>query len=98
MVQNGHRSNTSFGAIFLLCDDGERSAPSALRPFSVGDGVSSYCSIVKADGTSVTVKVETRARGRRHGKDRQKVTEGVVTLVALDETGQSRTLTIGEPG
>ncbi|WP_408735126.1 hotdog domain-containing protein [Belnapia moabensis] len=78
MLQNGYRSNTRFGAIFLRCDDGERSTPSALRPVSVGDGVSSYCSVVKAGDTSVTVKIETWARGRRHGKDRQKVTEGVL--------------------
>ena len=68
-----------------------------LRPVSVGDEVSCYCSIVKTGDTSVAVKVETWARGRGHGKDPQKVTEGVFTFVALDEAGQPRTLTEGEP-
>ncbi|MBL6081589.1 acyl-CoA thioesterase [Belnapia sp. T18] len=69
-----------------------------LRPVSVGDEVSCYCSVVKAGDTSVAVKVETWARGRGHGKDPQKVTEGVFTFVALDEGGQPRTLTVGDPG
>jgi acyl-CoA thioesterase YciA len=69
-----------------------------LRPVSVGDEVSCYCSVVKTGDTSVAVKVETWARGRGHGKDPQKVTEGVFTFVALDEGGQPRTLAAGEPG
>jgi acyl-CoA thioesterase YciA len=69
-----------------------------LRPVSVGDEVSCYCSVVKTGDTSVAVKVETWARGRGHGKDPQKVTEGVFTFVALDEGGEPRTLAAGEPG
>jgi acyl-CoA thioesterase YciA len=40
----------------------------------------------------VVVKVETWARGRGHGKEPQKVTEGVFTFVALDEGGHPRTV------
>jgi acyl-CoA hydrolase len=73
----------------------------ALRPISVGDEVSCYCSlvkigdtsvVVKIGDTSVVVKVETWARGRGHGKEPQKVTEGVFTFVALDEGGHPRTV------
>ncbi|MDB5412019.1 MAG: acyl-CoA thioesterase, partial [Rubritepida sp.] len=42
---------------------------------------------------SVVVKVETWARGRGHGKEPQKVTEGVFTFVALDDNGESRSVT-----
>jgi acyl-CoA thioesterase YciA len=44
------------------------------------------------------VKVETWARGRGHGKDPQKVTEGVFTFVALDEAGHPKTLAVGKQG
>jgi acyl-CoA thioesterase YciA len=69
-----------------------------LRPISVGDEVSCYCSVVHTGDTSVAVKVETWARGRGHGKHPQKVTEGVFTFVALDEAAQPRTLAAGEAG
>ena len=58
-----------------------------LRPVSVGDEVSCYCTLEASGGTSVTVKVETWARGRGHGRTPEKVTEGVFTFVALDEQG-----------
>ena len=63
-----------------------------LRPISVGDEVSCYCSLVKTGDTSVMVKVETWARGRGHGKEPQKVTEGVFTFVALDDGGHPRSV------
>ena len=59
-----------------------------LRPVSVGDEVSCYCSLVKTGGTSVAVKVETWARGRGGGREPEKVTEGVFTFVAIDEHGR----------
>ena len=46
----------------------------------------------KTGDTSVVVKVETWARGRGHGKEPQKVTEGVFTFVALDEGGHPRSV------
>ena len=62
-----------------------------LRPVSVGDEVSCYCSLAQAGDTSVTVRVETWARDRT-GSDPEKVTEGVFTYVALDEGGKPRRL------
>ena len=63
-----------------------------LRPVSVGDEVSCFCSLVKAGGTSVAVKVETWARGRGRGREPEKVTEGVFTFVAIDGHGRPREL------
>ena len=63
-----------------------------LRPVSVGDEVSCYCSLVKAGDTSVAVKVETWARGRGRGREPEKVTEGVFTFVAIDGQGRPREL------
>ena len=62
-----------------------------LRPVSVGDEVSCYCSLAQAGDTSVTVRIETWARDRT-GSDPEKVTEGVFTYVALDEGGKPRRL------
>lgn len=62
-----------------------------LRPVAVGDEVSCYCRTVKTGDTSVTVGIETWARGR--GADEgEKVTEGTFTFVAIDEHGKPRTL------
>ena len=61
-----------------------------LRPVSVGDEVSCYCSLVRTGGTSVAVKGETLARGR--GREPEKVTEGVFTFVAIDGHGRPREL------
>ena len=63
-----------------------------LRPVSVGDEVSCYCSLAKTGDTSVAVKVETWARGRGRGREPEKVTEGVFTFVAIDEHGRPREL------
>ena len=61
-----------------------------LQPVSVGDEVSCYCSLVKTGDTSVTVKVETWARGRGHGRQPEKGTEGVFTFVAIEGAGHPR--------
>jgi acyl-CoA thioesterase YciA len=61
-----------------------------LRPVSVGDEVSCYCSLKDTGETSLAVKVETWARGRERGKAPEKVTEGVFTFVALGEDGRPR--------
>jgi acyl-CoA thioesterase YciA len=60
--------------------------------------LSYYCLVAHTGETSVAVKVETWARGRGHGKRPQKVTEGALTFVALDEAAQPRTLAAGEAG
>ena|SRR3712207_6281921 len=61
-----------------------------LRPVSVGDEVSCYCSLQEAGETSLKVKIETWARGRGRDKAPEKVTEGVFTFVALGEDGRPR--------
>ena len=60
-----------------------------LRPISVGDEVSCYCSVERDGETSVSVKIETWARDRSSSGP-EKVTEGVFTYVALDEDGKPR--------
>ena len=60
-----------------------------LRPVSVGDEVSCYCSIAEEGDTSVTVKIETWSRARSGGH-RQKVTDGKFKFVAIDDAGKPR--------
>ena len=62
-----------------------------LRPISVGDEVSVYCTLQDEGDTSIAVKIETWVRDRS-GTNPEKVTEGVFTYVALDEDGRPRTL------
>ena len=62
-----------------------------LRPVSVGDEVSCYCSLEEAGETSLKVRIETWARDRVTGKV-EKVTEGVFKFVAIGEDGRSRPL------
>lgn len=61
-----------------------------LRPVAVGDEVSCYCSLEDAGETSLTVKIETWARGRGRDKAPEKVTQGVFTFVAIGEDGRPR--------
>ena len=60
-----------------------------LRPIAVGDEVSCFCTLAERGETSLKVRIETWARGRGGA---EKVTEGVFTFVAIDESGQSRSL------
>ncbi len=60
-----------------------------LRPVTVGDEVSCYCTLAKEGETSLTVHIETWSR-ERGGKTSEKVTEGTFTFVALDESGKPR--------
>ena len=62
-----------------------------LRPISVGDEVSCYCTLQEEGDTSLAVKIETWVRNRS-GANPEKVTEGVFTYVALDEDGKPRTV------
>ena len=62
-----------------------------LRPVSVGDEVSCYCSLVETGEHSITIKIETWARSRGE-EAAEKVTEGVFTFVAIDEKGKPREL------
>ena len=60
-----------------------------LRPVSVGDEVSCYCSVAETGNTSLTVKIETWARSRG-GTEAEKVTEGLFTFVAIGDDGKPR--------
>ncbi len=62
-----------------------------LRPVSVGDEVSCYCSLAKTGETSLTIRIETWARARA-AEGGEKVTEGTFTFVAIDEHGKPRPL------
>lgn len=64
-----------------------------LRPISVGDEVSCYCTLEHQGDSSLKVKIETWARGRLGADDEaEKVTEGVFTFVALDGAGHKRSI------
>lgn len=64
------------------------------KPVYIGDLVSFYASIIRVGNSSITVDVEVFAeRGWRDGDsmgDCYKVTEAVLTYVAMDENGQPR--------
>jgi acyl-CoA thioesterase YciA len=62
-----------------------------LRPISVGDEVSCYCTLAEEGETSVTVKIETWARTRA-SRESEKVTEGAFKFVAIDDHGKPRAL------
>ena len=57
------------------------------KPVYVGDAVCCYCEILKVGRTSISIKIQAWAiRGAVHD-ERQMVTEGVFTYVALNEKG-----------
>lgn len=62
-----------------------------LRPISVGDEASVYCTLQEQGETSISVKIETWVR-ERSGTNPERLTEGVFTYVALGEGGKPRTL------
>jgi acyl-CoA thioesterase YciA len=62
-----------------------------LRPIKVGDDVSCYCSMQKESEHSIAVKIETWSASR-DGEEAEKVTEGIFTYVALDDSGKPRSL------
>ncbi|MCI0591021.1 MAG: acyl-CoA thioesterase [Gammaproteobacteria bacterium] len=60
------------------------------QPVFVGDLISCYADVVSVGRTSITVKVEVFAqRNRQHGEC-IKVTEAILTYVALDENRKPR--------
>lgn len=59
-------------------------AMSFKRPVFVGDEVSFYCKTHRIGNTSITVQIESWARGRLDETAR-KVTEGKFTYVSIDE-------------
>ena len=58
------------------------------RAVLVGDVVCCYADIQKVGTTSITIGVEAWVLRPQETKDHFKVTEGVFTFVALDETGK----------
>ena len=63
------------------------------QPVAVGDEVSIYAEVLKTGRTSIRVHVEAWKRSRNVAQSRSvRVTEGVFTYVALDETGRPRLL------
>ena len=58
-------------------------------PVRVGDEVSCFCETDRIGNTSITVHIETWVR-RRVTWVEEKVTEGLFTFVALDESGKPR--------
>ena len=62
------------------------------QPVQVGDILSFYSSVTRIGHTSVTVQVEVYAESVRNQGRYIKVTEALVTYVALDDYGQPRPL------
>ena len=61
------------------------------KPVFIGDEVSCYAEIARVGRSSLTIRIESWAR-RHRGSERVKVTEGVFTYVAIDETRRPRPL------
>lgn len=62
---------------------------SFLRPVRVGDEVSIYARLVTTGRSSMRIAVEAWTR-ERNGEAVAKVTEAIITFVAIDEDGQPR--------
>ena len=60
------------------------------QPVFVGDIVSLYAEVVRIGRTSITVSVEVYAQHRAAGDDGVKVTEAVLTYVAVDANRRPR--------
>jgi acyl-CoA thioesterase YciA len=64
------------------------------QPVFVGDIVSFYAEVVRVGRTSITVSVEVYAQHRSAGDDAVKVTEAVLTYVAVDEQRRPRVVSV----
>jgi acyl-CoA thioesterase YciA len=63
------------------------------QPVFVGDIVSLYAEVVRIGRTSITVSVEVYAQHRSAADDAVKVTEAVLTYVAVDDERRPRVVT-----
>lgn len=63
-----------------------------LRPVSMGDTVSCYCSVVKKGRTSIHIAVEVWTWHELTSHDGVKVAEGTFVFVAIDDEGKPRAL------
>lgn len=59
------------------------------KPLNVGDILCCYCDTIKIGKTSIAVKVEAWTI-RKFESDREKITEGVFTYVAIDDDRKPR--------
>ena len=59
------------------------------KPLNVGDILCCYCDTIKIGNTSIAVKVEAWTI-RKFQSDREKITEGVFTYVAIDDDRKPR--------
>jgi acyl-CoA thioesterase YciA len=59
-----------------------------IAPIHVGDFVCCYTDLIKVGNTSLTINIETWAIGRGEAQN-HKVTEGIFTYVAVDQSGKS---------
>jgi len=66
------------------------------RPVHVGDTLCVYTRLERVGRTSITLAIEAWAR-RYLASTREKVTEGVFVMVALDEQGQPTPVPIDPP-
>ena len=63
-----------------------------VKPVKVGDTVCLYTKALRIGRSSITMEVQA---WRRRGPDpREKVTEGIFVMVAVDENGQKRELSL----
>ncbi|MGH8727626.1 MAG: acyl-CoA thioesterase [Burkholderiales bacterium] len=60
------------------------------QPVLVGDLVSFYAKVIRVGNTSITVDVEVYAQRRRSEEECVKVTEAVLTYVAVDSNRKPR--------
>jgi acyl-CoA thioesterase YciA len=60
------------------------------QPVQIGDLVSFYVELVRIGNTSITVKVEVYAERRPSNPEVVKVTEALLTYVAIDGSGRPR--------
>jgi len=60
------------------------------EPVQIGDVLSLYATVVRIGNTSITVDVEVYAERGREDPKVVKVTEAVLTFVAIDQNGRPR--------
>ena len=60
------------------------------KPVNVGDVLCCYTEVVRVGNTSIAIRIEAWALRQRARDKRVKVTEGIFTFVALDESGKKR--------
>lgn len=64
------------------------------QPVMIGDLVSFYAEVIKVGRTSITVDVQVYAQRNPAKVETVKVTEAVLTYVAVDAQGRPRTVTV----